>query len=89
MSKAVRFALKILENIDMQFLEKSFSSGFEFYRSVNGLLHVLNIRQGDYKIGGVTEEGLIIEYSTKSREEEKFGETRLDRLNFSKEKNAT
>jgi|GEM_PF-5373281 hypothetical protein len=70
MSKAVEFALKILESIDKKIVEGSSSYDDGFYHSLGGLFYVLDIRQGDYKVSGLSREGLFIQYLTESTKEE-------------------
>jgi len=70
MSKAVEFALRILESIDKKIVEGSSSYDDGFYHSLGGLFYVLDIRQGDYKVSGLSREGLFIQYLTESTKEE-------------------
>jgi hypothetical protein len=87
MSKAVEFALGILESIDKKLVEGSSFYDDGFYHSLGGLFYVLDIRQGDYKVSGLSREGLFIQYLTEStNEEESLKNFKLNKLpSFKKE----
>jgi len=87
MSKAVEFALRILESIDKKLVEGSSFYHDEFYHSLGGLFYVLDIKQGDYKVSGLSGEGLVIRYLSEStKEEESLKNFKLNELpNFRKE----
>jgi hypothetical protein len=68
MSKAVEFALKILESIDKKLVEVSSSYDDGFYYSLDGLFSALDIRQGDYKVC-LVREGLAVKYLIRSTKE--------------------
>jgi hypothetical protein len=87
MSKAVEFALRILESIDKKLVEGSSFYDNGFYHSLGDLFFVLGIKQGDYKVSGLSGEGLTIQYLTDStKEEESLKNFRLNELpSFKKE----
>jgi hypothetical protein len=86
MSKAVEFALRILESIDKKLVEGSSSYDDGFYYSLSCIFHALNIRQGDYKVSGLSREGLLIQYLTESTKEESLKNFKLNKLpSFKKE----
>ena len=85
MSKAVEFALRILESIDKKLVEGSSFYDDGFYYSLDGLFSALDIRQGDYKVG-LVREGLAIKYLTRSTKEEPLKNSKLNELpSFKKE----
>ena len=62
MSQAVRYALEILDKI-FDRVDKKLLKDYYFYRSINGFIHLSDITQGDYRIGGINEEGhLFVEF---------------------------
>ncbi len=79
MSKAVEFALRILESIDKKLVEGSSFYDDGFYHSLGGLFSALDIREGDYKVDGLCMEGLAIKYLTRSTKEKSLKDFRPNR----------
>lgn len=57
MSKAVRYVLETFENVDKKLFED-----FDFRYEISGFIQTLDVRQGDYKVVGFSEDGLIVEF---------------------------
>ena len=67
MSEAVRYALEILDKIN---IDKKFLKDERFHYSLAGFIYSLHITQGDYRVVGLNSEGnLVIEFTRLTKEE--------------------